>query len=54
MAGQHSWAATFTWDGLNKITLDWTRLDKTQFQIEGGGVVQGVTKLISTFSASVS
>ena len=24
---------------------------KTQFQIEGGGVVQGVTKLISTFSA---
>ena len=26
---------------------------KTQFQIEGGGVVQGVTKLISTFSAFV-
>ena len=23
---------------------------KTQFQIEGGGVVQGVTKLLSTFS----
>ena len=26
----------------------------TQFQIEGGGVVQGVTKLISTFSAFVT
>ena len=27
---------------------------KTQFQIEGGGVVQGVTKLISTFSTFVT
>ena len=26
----------------------------TQFQIEGGGVVQGVIKLISTFSAFVT
>ena len=28
--------------------------DTTQLQIEGGGVVQGVTKLISTFSAFFS
>ena len=26
----------------------------TQFQIEGGGLVQGVTKLIMTFSAFVN
>ena len=26
----------------------------TQFQIEGGGLVQGVTKLITTFSAFVT
>ena len=31
-----------------------TRYLKTQLQIEGGGVVQGVTKLISFFSAFVT
>ena len=33
------------------IRTDTRKIKMTQFQIEGGGVAQGVTKLISTFSA---
>ena len=31
-----------------------SKLHKTQFQIKGGGLVQGVTKCIPTFSAKVT
>ena len=36
----------------SEANMQWNRNQwhKTQFQIEGGGMVQGVTKLIMTFS----
>ena len=36
------------------MVLVLAEIGKTQFQIEGGGVVQGVSKSISTFSAFVT
>ena len=40
--------------GIYTLYLNLFLLFKTQFQIEGGGEVQGVTKLISTFSTFVT
>ena len=46
---KHVKGNTFTWSINNQVNCH-----TTQFQIEGGGVVQGVTKLISTFSTFVT